>query len=353
MATLMIGDGIQSALSHFAMYGLALLCEEKWPGKARMRWTNEEKPLGELSVPDVTEEAIAELLLEYATHLAAPDAWPQVRHTYGAKKKAVELSPMSPRIRAMDPIADSGDWREHQKLRHRAIDVCFESADYASLQWIAALGEAAYWRCDGKSNRPDEGASRWEMKTRNRGEEFVKDRLSPMVKELSQWDVSRIFAGITGRSVDDTIGKQKVDSRTSTGLTSPAPTDVALAFAGLLGIAAFPLVHNSGGISVTPGAWHRTRLHPSRMILPVPTEPMSLARLRSILMSGELALVTDNIGSILEGTSNTAQNSLEVKAAMQWLRLRGVTVITVFPILKTGSSTAPERQVQRGELWQL
>lgn len=350
MATLTIGQGIQSALSHFALYGLALLCDEQWPGEVRIRWTNERDSKGELFVPNANEAEVSDLLLGYAEKLSEPDAWPQIRKLYGGKKGRVERAPFSPRFQPIDHVAYTDDWSEHQAIRLRTLDACIQTADFVSLQWIVGLGEAAYWRCDLKNKRPDEGASRWEMKTRNRGEEFVKNRLSPMVKELSTWTNARVLNGITGRCIDDALGKQKPDSRTSTGLTSPAPTDVALAFAGLIGIALFPLAHNTSGLSITPCAWRTSDLHPRNIVLPIPTEPLSLGRMRNILTSEAMATMVERYGSETLNADTSETFDVTVDASASWLCARGVTACMVFPISKTGSDSAPERQIQRGQI---
>ncbi|MDO5076188.1 aldehyde dehydrogenase [Corynebacterium sp.] len=350
MATLTIGQGIQSALSHFALYGLALLCDEQWPGEVRIRWTEERESKAELSIPNVSEAEVADLLLAYARKLSEPNAWPQIRKFYGSEKSRAERAPFSPRFKPIDHVANTDDWRDHQAFRLRALDACIQTADFVSLQWIVGLGEAAYWRCDLKNKRPDEGASRWEMKTRNKGEEFVKDRLGPMVKELSTWSNAKVLEGITGRSIDDSLGKQKLDSRTSTGLTSPAPTDVALAFAGLLGIALFPLAHNTSGLSITPCAWRTSDLHPRKIVLPIPTEPLSLGRIRNILTSEAMATMVEHYGSEGLNTDTSETFDVTVDASTTWLRARGITACSVFPILKAGSDSAPERQIQRGQV---
>lgn len=350
MATLTIGQGIQSALSHFALYGLALLCDEQWPGEVRMQWTKEQDSKAELFVPNASEAEVADLLLEYARKLSEPDAWTQVRKLYGGKKGRVELAPFSPRFQTIDHVKYPNDWTEHQTLRLHALNACTQSKDFISLQWIAGLGEAAYWRCDIKEPEPDEGASRWEMKTRNSGQEFVQHRLSPMVKELSTWSNARILDGITGQSIDDALGKQKPDSRTSTGLTSPAPTDVALAFAGLIGIALFPLAHNTSGLSITPCAWRTSDLHPRNIVLPIPTEPLSLGRMRNILTSEAMATMVERYGSETLNADTSETFDVTVDASAGWLCTRGVTACMVFPISKTGSVSAPERQIQRGQV---
>ena len=106
------------------------------------------------------------------------------------------------------------------------------------------------------------------MKTRNRGQEFVKDRLRPMCADLATWEPSAMLSGITGQTLYDSLD-DKPESRTGTGFTVPQPTDTALAFCALVGIANFPVIHQVHRIGVTPGAYPYNALHPRLMVLPV------------------------------------------------------------------------------------
>jgi len=222
-------------------------------------------------------------------------------------------------------------------------------SDLLSLRWIAGLGEAAYWRFSNKERRPDHGASRWEMKTRNKGEEFVQYRLRPLCIELSQWSISDISSGITGVTLRDTIGKNAIDSRTSTGFTPPGPADVALTFAALLGIACFPVVRKIDQLSITPGAWPSDILHPDNMVLPIFAQKITPARLRAILRSQAFAEAVEQVCGVEAGIveNNTASVLGSARSAV-WLKDRGVKAVVRFPILLAGSSSAPERQVQYG-----
>jgi CRISPR-associated protein Csb3 len=60
---------------------------------------------------------------------------------------------------------------------------------------IGALGEPAYWPTD---RNADAGASRWEMKTRNQGAEFVGNRLVPLAQAVAARTIEQTLTGLTG-----------------------------------------------------------------------------------------------------------------------------------------------------------
>lgn len=349
MSTLTLAGDLKSALTHFALIGLARLCENAGIRNVRVCWSNEAVPRAQLILPTVEQSHVADLILSHAQRLTGDDQWPQALVNYGVGRKPARFSPFSPRIRAIDPVKDRGDWKLHQETRHKHIDALQDAESIMDLRFLGALGEAAYWRFDNGAPRPDHGASRWEMKTRNRGEEFVQHRFSGLCDEVARRDREQILNGLTGGSIRDIGGKEDADSRTSTGLTPPRPVDASLALAGILGISAFPLSHQISRLSVTPCAYPVRSLHPQLLVLPVPFQEMTMARLQSILVSRELALVVAHRGRLLDAKEPfDASEELELEAAHRWLRSRGVPGVVEFPILKTGSSSAPERQILSG-----
>ena len=295
MSTITLAGDYRSALTHFALYGLAMLTEVHHPGAVTLGWSDEATPKAQLNLEGIDLETVAEYVAQYSTQLASADSWVAVNNEYGSGKRKAIFSPFSPRIRGIDPQVNPDDWDNHQKARSDALDRLTLDSDLLSLRWIAGLGEAAYWRFSNKERRPDHGASRWEMKTRNKGEEFVQYRLRPLCIELSKWSISDISSGITGITLRDTIGKNAIDSRTSTGFTPPGPADVALTFAALLGIACFPVVRKIDQLSVTPGAWPSDILHPDNMVLPIFAQKITPSRLRAILRSQAFAEAVEQV----------------------------------------------------------
>ena len=349
MSTITLAGDYRSALTHFALYGLAMLTEVHHPGAVTLGWSDEATPKAQLNLEGIDLETVAEYVAQYSTQLASADSWVAVNNEYGSGKRKAIFSPFSPRIRGIDPQVNPDDWDNHQKARSDALDRLTLDSDLLSLRWIAGLGEAAYWRFSNKERRPDHGASRWEMKTRNKGEEFVQYRLRPLCIELSKWSISDISSGITGVTLRDTIGKNAIDSRTSTGFTPPGPADVALTFAALLGIACFPVVRKIDQLSITPGAWPSDILLPYNMVLPIFAQKITPSRLRAILRSQAFAEAVEQVCGAEAGIveNNTASVLGSARSAV-WLKDRGVKAVVRFPILLAGSSSAPERQVQYG-----
>lgn len=337
---LYIAGDVSSALTHFASYGLALLIEEERPGaQVLLTYTEDSPPRSVLVLRGVSSADVGIAVQKVAQRWSCPESWAQKLLLYPDGKKHALRSPFSPRIKGFE---DEKTWTGHVSFRAAELDRLSE--DGLALQFIHGLGEAAYWRKESNSPRPDDGASRWEMKTRNRGEEFIANRFAGLVREVATWDSQQILTGIKGVSLNDAIGNQKSDSRTSTGLTRPQPVDNALAFVALLGMGIMAPIRDLHGISITPGAYPQRVTHPKWMVLPVPINPTTMERMRSILLSAQFDLVARaRVGEAW------GDNDLET-TGRAWLRSRNIAAVSVFPIFKGGSSSAPERQVLDGTL---
>lgn len=334
--TITVADNISSGLTYFAWIGAAKMVKALSRGPVRMWWSPRSRPCGEIQTTDVSLEDLAEGIKQHATRWA--ESWTAVRVHYAEGT----FSPFSPRFKQIDPIKHAEDWEKHQTARNAALDALERDNDRLALELIQGLGEAAYWRFERKDPRPDHGASRWEMITRTGGKEFVQSRFHPMCVELSKWEIDDIVAGISGAQINDAVGTGKSASRASTGLTPPGPADTALVFLGLLGLSVFPPLHRIGAISVTPCAFPDNALHPTRAIFPVPVRPMSLERLQCIILSNQWAAIAKELGN-----EHSARN---MDADYGAARLLGVPAAVQFRIHKGGSSTAPERFFERGEV---
>lgn len=341
MSRITIAGSVTSALTHFTMFGLAVLCEERWPGRVRLGWTGGAEPEAFVTVADVAGHDIAEAVRDAAASASGTGGWARAEFTYSDSK--TPRSPISPRIKAIDPVRNPGDWAGHQQVRWRVLDMLIDEGDHATLELLTGLGEAAYWRFDRQAPRPDEGASRWEMKTRNKGQEFIVHRLLPLAEEIAGWTADGILAGLRGEAVRDPHGQDKADSRSATGFRRPGPTDNAMAWCALWGIAMFPVSHRTGGLSTTPGAWPPAYLHPRAMLLPVLAGPVTPSRYRTVLTARALADLGEAHGPVDGGGDDAVTDR-----AHRWLRQRGAMGVLRFPILKTGSPSAPERQVLEG-----
>lgn len=344
MNRIQIAGDAQSALTHFALYGLANIIQDELDQPVFVSFTDEVDPKAVIET-DATDSAVAEAVSLVAERWSDPESWVQGTLTYPDKiREYADRSPFSPRIQGFD---DPDMWKTHQAFRHSHLDQLAQDNDYLALRLIAGLGEPSYWRFQRKARRPDHGASRWEMITRTQGKEFIASRFAPMCAELSTWDKQDLLAGIIGAQINDSLATKKAESRTSTGLTTPRPTDVALAFCGLVGLGSFPVLPQSAAISVTPAAYPRNVLHTQRMVLPIPAQAVTMSRLEGILVSAQLAHASYD-GH--ENWDDEKKAILEQSAARKWLHSRGMGALVHFSVLKTGSSSAPERQVLTGSI---
>lgn len=339
--TFRLGGDVTSALTHFALAGLGQIARSLSTHAVELSWSDETVPRAVITTEDVTVEAMAEEVLRLADSWTG--GWTTIRHEYGEGT----FSPFSPRFKSINAEKYPADWASHQNVRNETFDKLAVDRDGTALRLIHALGEAAYWRFDGKSPRPDHGASRWEMKTRNKGQEFVRDRLHLLCKELAGWDSAQVIDGLSGATVNDSLSKNSLDSRTSTGFTPPGPADVALTFAAIVGISQFPVTHRIHELSVTPGAYPTNTLHPKFMVLPVPTVPITPERYANIVCSLHWSEITAEIGAHNMGKDIDSLQSADHRAV---LRARGVPAAAVFRINLGGSPSAPERYIEQGQV---
>lgn len=323
---------VTNALTHFALFGLAAICEADFGAGSRVWWTEERVPQPQLYVGR-EPQAIAEAVHRHATMRASPDSWLAARIDHEGKATAA----FSPRIKA--PSSPSA-WRCLQTARNAALDRLVDGQASLDLRMIGALGEAAYWLAD---KTPDGGASRWEMKTRNRGEEFVGNRLAPLAAHVAARTIDEVLSGLTGATVNDEAGRNQPGSRTATGFTRPGPVDNALAWCALWGISQFPIVHHAGAQSVTAASnVPAKRTHPMFVFLPVPTRPLTLARLRTIIASRHLSVA----GTVAQNAAPFDQ--VVAQASRKWLVNRSIRALIRFPVHVSDNPSAPERQVLDG-----
>ena len=154
-----------------------------------------------------------------------------------------------------------------------------------------------------------------------------------------------ILSGLTGQTLDDEAGGNKPESRSGTGFTRPGPVDNALAWCAMWGISQFPVAHHNGSQSGTAGAYvPARRLYPEYVFLPVPTRPVTLSRLRTLLASRQLTLAAT--------TTDTADplDVIAADAARKWLAQRSIRALMKFPVRVSDNKSAPERQVLDGSV---
>ena len=201
---MILGGDITSALRTGAGLGLALILEGDGAQRVRLGWTDEAEPRMVVSAEGYDDDAIAAAVHRHAQATAAPGNW--IQADLEGEPWNGTSAVFSPRVKAAGTVEQ---WRELQRLRHDGIDRVARQESAADL--IGALGEPAYWRFadkEMKKPRPDDGANRWEMKTRNRGEDFVANRLRSLAQIVSARTVERVATGLCGQTLIDEAYRQ-------------------------------------------------------------------------------------------------------------------------------------------------
>ena len=344
MTTLTIsGSDVRTLFSHLALYGLAAIVEENGTVSTRLRWTSGMQPRTCLDAHDLEHaDGVARIVHDHARRHTADGDWVRADLELGGKLRGL----MSPRIAVIGN--DTDKWRTLQGARHAVIEDLTASRAMLDLRLLNALGEPAYWarKRDGDWLQ-DNGASRLEMQPRNQGAEFVGSRLRKLARAVAARDHDRVRDGLTGERATDEVGKDAPDSRTSTGLANPGPTDNALAWCALWGISQFPQTPRVGSDNPPAAATtgHLGRIREEWFHTPVWTTPWTSARLRTVLTSRQLQTAA-TVGL----PARWAAPDPQVTAARGWLAARGVIGIVRFPIARFGSDSAPERRAMRADI---
>lgn len=199
---MILGGEISSALTTFAGLGLALILEGDGAERVRLGWTDAAEPRMMVTADGYGDEAIAGVIREQAAMRMAPGGWigRNLQGELWKGKKAV----FSPRVKFLNP---KKQWPNLQKERLLGINQEMESETQQGydidLELIGALGEPAYWHFTGNGPKPDGGASRWEMKARNQGQDFVSNRLRQLARIVADRDATAIVSGLIGYTVED------------------------------------------------------------------------------------------------------------------------------------------------------
>jgi CRISPR-associated protein Csb3 len=321
----MAGADQRVLLHHLASYGLADILHTTGVTGLTLTWHN--------GYPTITADELDSEIVDKTvrTHIEGRKTWTQ-RLTEADKRGL-----MSPRITG---LKTADDWNTHQAARETILDELTNAHAWTDLRYLAALGEPSYWSFN-RRNEPlqDDGASRLEMQPRNRGSEFVGNRLRPLTEKLLARKPGKIAAGLDGSSISDELGG-KPDSVSATGLTTPGPVDNALVWCALWGIGQLPLALRREGAARTSG--HLGRSRQEWFYVPAWTGPWRPARLRSVLASTQLR------AAAAAGLPDIGDD-LAARSAATWLRAHGTFGVLRFPIGRFGSDNAPERRALRGE----
>ncbi|MDO5645264.1 MAG: hypothetical protein Q4G21_06210 [Dermabacter sp.] len=319
-------------LSHMALLGAASILDDALgPGNALCRWTDTADAVPMLRVERDSPEDVGAIIREHASrHADGADGWMQAKSEAAQSHFAV---------RAKVPSTDDA-WTEYLAQRNHV------AAGLRGLEsdMTLALGERAWWlQATGDKKRFYEGASPWEMRTRNKGMEVITNGLLPLATAVAARESAQVIDGLTGEYLNDDVGKNSPDSRTSLGLGPLGPTDSARAWCGLWGMSAMPMWHHRAARSTAsafvPG--HRDRQ--ARLLMPVPTGWVTVARWRSVLRSSHLTILgeAEKQGRISEP---------EAVAARERLEDAGFPVVLSFPVSVSENPSSPERRALEAEV---
>lgn len=323
------------AFDHLAGYGAAAILASGSDVTPRLWWTDDVAPRLILSGAEWPE--LGRLVHEHAIAHTEPTSWVQVDGLIQGERSAL----FSPRVKGMDR-AEIKTWNRGRREALDRIDGRWASLD---RDLIGALGQPSYWAFDRGDPRPDHGASRWEMKTRNRGEEFVGNRLRLLSTAVASRSQVTVTSGLRGDTAVDEVGKNAAASRTPTGLMPPRTTDNARAWCALWGLSLLSVTHRTQGASRSAG--HLGHHSAGHLFLPVPIRPTTLPRLRAILDSRALLHAATQDLSAREVNLPPVTDA-DRSRAWEWLDSRGVAAVVRFPVFRSANKSAPEKWAERG-----
>lgn len=324
-----------NAFDHLTAYGLAAILEGSAPARIRLGWTDTLEPRLRLSGADW--DTVGDVVHAHAVAHTQAHSWVQSNGVNAGVSRGL----FSPRVKAMSP-AEMAAW---YGAREAAIDAIDGQSAALDRCLIGALGAPSYWSFEYGGPRPDHGASRWEMKTRNRGAEFVGNRLRPLAAAVASRTPAQVADGLSGTTTVDEVGKNQDDSRTPTGLMPPGVTDNARAWCALWGLSLLPIIHDTTGVSHTAG--HLGEPGRGCFYLPIMTRMWPMARLKNVLATRQLLLAATT-GLDASGRAVMHVSDTERQAAWAWLLARGAPAVIRFPVHRSANGKAPERWAQQG-----
>ncbi|WP_182353195.1 hypothetical protein [Flaviflexus huanghaiensis] len=335
MTTTIIHGEIDDLFSHMVLLGLASVVEDSGHSPVRLVWTDEEQS-ALVAREGFGSNEIAQVVHAHAASHAARDSWLRHRFSFSKGAKSFTVSTTAPRTAGPE---DPADWRRLDAVRQRSLESMPSALDH---RFVQGLGYRSWWYRRGKDLRADVGANIWEMRTRNKGTEFIRDRLLPLAEIVAGWPVEKVESGLLGTTLDDPHGNNKLDSRSPTGFSTPRPVDNARAWCALWGLSMLPVAHLNNPSHAYPAYSARGRvgtgsLH--QLLMPVPNRQVTPARMRALLRSRQLIDAVDEQG---EGAY------LKKKGAWEWLKQQGAAAVIRFPVQYVGSTSAPERQALSG-----
>ncbi len=336
------------AFSHLLMVGIASILEDADCSRVCLfRWLDNLQAFEIRTNDDLSIDQISEIVKEHAERwsqsspLTSQDDYTVANESdnSGGKLHAT----MSPRL---SNLGVSAGWKKLQANREAAIDAMETFGDY---RYFGALGQPSYWSGERKHNklRSEFGASRWEMVTRNQGQEFIGGRLLPLAKKVAARSVEEVQDGLLGRITEDEVGGNKASSRTATGLHAPSKTDNARAWCALLGVSAFPTRITTIGDDTSrdsSAALFQLKGPIRFAILPLFDRYWTTSKYRSVVRSEALA----KFG--IQQARPTRDYMQFVGVASDWLEEKGVLACCLFNQFMSDNDNAPERWLEPGEI---
>ena len=357
MTRITITGDHQTLLTHAALWGTAaILAEDLGASRVRAGWQDEDgaaallNPRAVIEADGVSEIEIGRIIQGLALRVSASEHWAAQVAWRDAKEHTVSLlTPRTGLPKFKDLSGEAPGW--WQQLEDRRASIMAELTPLEQ-EMVRGLGERSWWLSEPSGLRPDLGASPWEMKTRNRGEEFLKNRFLPLAAEVATWDPEKIIAGLTGESRDDAVGGNKAESRTATGFAPPGPCDNALAWCALWVMAMQPPLHRTQPSN--PHGKGLVRPRPSsfagrvtgaqgedgkeRLITVMPGQLISPMRWARLQRSAPLVRFPAR-KDVDPAVAETAQARLAEE---------GSAAVVLFEVSRSDNPSAPERRAETG-----
>jgi len=335
------------AFSHLFMIGLASILEDADANRrCSFRWlenlqTFEIKTNDELDINQMSE-IVSEHAQRWSQSVPLVSANDYTVANESDEPNGTLHATMSPRL---SNLGVPCGWGNLQEDRENAIDSMQTFGDY---RYFGALGQPSYW--SGKQShslRSDFGASRWEMVTRNKGQEFIGGRLLPLSRKVAARSIEMVRDGLLGEAIEDEAGGDKASSRTATGLHAPSKTDNARAWCALIGVSAFPTRITTIGNETSrdsSAALFQLKGQIRFAVLPLFVQYWTTAKYRSIVRSKALT----EFG--IQRIRNAEAQMQSVSGASGWLEEKGVPACCLFNQYVSNNKSAPERWLEPGEI---
>lgn len=357
MTRIKITGDHQTLLTHAVLWGTAsILADALGSSRIRAGWVDEDgatvllNPVAVIDVEGSSLLEVGQIIQGLALRVSSSDQWAAQLTWQAPKDPSVSLLTPRTGLPTFKTFTEEAMawWQQLEDRRSSTVAALtpFEQ------DMVRGLGERSWWLSETTGLRTDLGASPWEMKTRNRGEEFLKNRFLPLAEEISRWDPEKIVGGLTGASRDDTVGKNKAGSHTATGFSPLGPCDNALAWCALWVIGLMPPVHRTqpgnpqgkGLLRPRPSAYagrvagYQSSDGQERLVVTMPEKLVSPERWARLQRSAALSRIPPR-----KDTEPTAQ-----AAAQSMLRQQGVAANVLFDVSRSDNRSAPERRAETG-----